>query len=218
MLTCPTCGEVPKDDIRLYHDGLKKQNIGISPVLPTCARCGAEAAVTHRCTSGSLVILNGTCGSGKTSVAECLQSDGYLAIDGDCAIQALRHKKATKAYEWHELIDEIAAEIDILTFFNSNIVLSHVVLRGDVPSYLSMLASRGLRYKHVLLKPDYQTAVARCQTRRCHAEPTPEVWIKHFYDLLVFDEAQVHLIDNTRQTVAETAAAISALPWRNAAT
>ena len=213
-MLCRNCGELPGNDVRIYNDALRKQNIRISPVMPTCVRCGAEVEITHRCTSGKIVILNGTCGSGKTSVAEFFQDKGYLAIDGDCAIQTLRHKKKTKQYAWQELIDEIALEIDILTCLNPHIVLSHVVLPEDMESYRRILASRGLQYKFVLLKPDYQAAVARCQSRKSHDSITPENWIRHFYDLLVFDAGQVDVLDNTGQTIAETAAAISDLPWR----
>jgi ABC-type lipoprotein export system ATPase subunit len=73
---------------------LRKQNINISPVVPACKFCGAEVNVSHICNGGSIIVINGTSGSGKTTIAEILQSKDFLAIDGDCAIQALRHKKA----------------------------------------------------------------------------------------------------------------------------
>jgi len=143
-----------------------------------------------------------------------LQDNGYLAIDGDCAIQSLRHKRGTKQYEWNELIDEIAREIELLTYFNSNIVLSHVVLPEDVEKYTQIFALYGLQYKFILLKPDYQAAVERCQSRTVHDSVTPEKWIRHFYDLLVFDEHVADLVDNTNKSIEETVAEISNLPWK----
>lgn len=204
MITCPNCGEITKEDVKLYDESLKKQNIGISPVYPTCKLCGAEAAISHTCNGGNIIVLNGTCGSGKTTVAELLADKGFLAINGDCAIQTLRCKKGTKQYEWSELIDEIACEIDILSLFSENIVLSHVVLPEDFEKFIKMFKARHLQYKFILLKPDYQTAVERCQTRTCHETVTPEQWIKHFYDILLFDD-RFDIVDNTNMTAQETA-------------
>ena len=166
---------------------------------------------------GNIIVVNGTCGSGKTSIAECLQNNGYLAIDGDCAIQSLRCKKKVKQYEWNELIDEILYEISLLTYFNKNIVLSHVILPKDLGKYMQAFASYGLQYKFVTLRPDYQTAVERCKSRTAHDNITPEKWIRYFYDLLVFDEQMADTIDNTNQSIEETVAEISNLKWRIAA-
>ena len=214
MVTCSNCGELSKKDVRIYRDDLKKQNIKISPILPICVHCNGEVEISHKCTAGSIIVLNGTCGSGKTAVAEHLQDNGYLAIDGDCAIQSLRYKKGVKQYEWNELIDEIAHEISLLTYFNENIVLAHIILPEDVEKYMRFFSMYGLQYKFILLKPDYQTAVERCQSRTAHDSVTPEKWIRHFYDLLVFDEHTTDLIDNTAKSIEETVAEISTLPWR----
>ena len=215
MILCKNCGALSKEDVRIYRDDLKKQNIKIVPVLPTCIRCGAQVQISHPCTSANIIVLNGTSGSGKTSVAEYLQNNGYLAMDGDCAIQSLRYKTGTKKYEWQALIEEIAIEIGLLMHFTKNIVLSHIVLPEDVEVYMQIFASYGLQYKFALLKPNYQTAVERCQTRTAHESVTPEVWIRHFYDLLVFDEHVVDIIDNTNQTIEETATQILNVPWRS---
>lgn len=204
MIICPNCGEIAKENVRIYDDSLKKQNIGILPVNPTCRLCGAQVVISHTAKENNIIVLNGTCGSGKTTVAEWFADKGWLAIDGDCAIQSLRHKTGQKKYEWNELIVEIAHEIDILSSFGKNIVLSHVVLPEDFEKYIKMFRTRNLKYKFVLLKPEYQTAVKRCQTRTCHENITPEQWIKHFYDLLVFDEG-FEILDNTNMTAEETA-------------
>lgn len=207
MITCPNCGEITKDDVKLYDESLKKQNIDILPVNPTCKLCSAEVAISHVCDGGNIIVLNGTCGSGKTTVAELLANKEFLAIDGDCVIQTLRYKKGKKQYEWSELIEEIACEIDILSLFCENLVLSHVVLLEDFEKFIEMFKSRNLQYKFILLKPEYQIAVERCQTRTCHETVTPEQWIKHFYDVLVFDD-RFDIVDNTNMTPQETAECI----------
>ena len=212
MILCPNCGELLKDDVQLYNDSLRKQNINISPVVPYCNICGAEVTVSNTCNGGKVIVINGACGSGKTTIAEILQDKGYLAIDGDCAIQAIRHKKGTKKYAWSELIDEIAYEIDILSLFSENIVLSHIVLPEDLEKYTEIFETRNIEYKIILLKPAYQAAVERCQTRTCHDSVTPEEWIKHFYDVLIFD-GRIDMIDNTNLTAQETADTILKLPY-----
>lgn len=208
MFDCPNCGKILKDNVDIYNESLKKQDMGILPVLPVCRTCKEAVRVSNISKGGNVIVLNGTCGSGKTAIAEILANKGFLAIDGDCAIQSLRHKKRTKHYEWNELIDEIACEIDILSVFCKDIVLSHIILPDDVSKYIDMFQIRNMRYKLFLLKPSYQTAVLRCQKRTCHTSITPEKWVKHFYDLLVFDDDSFITVDNTYINSQVTAEAI----------
>lgn len=204
MITCPNCGRITNEEVQVYNESLRQQSFSISPVLPVCKLCGAEVEIVHQCSGGHVIVLNGTSGSGKSTVAEALIEKGFLAIDGDCAIQVLRHKTGNKKYDWNELTEEIAHEIDILSVFGKNIVLSHIVLPEDLDKYIDIFKKRKLKYRFFLLKPQYQTAVERCRTRTCHTSVTPEYWLKHFYDLLVFD-SRVVTVDNTNMTVEETA-------------
>jgi adenylate kinase family enzyme len=212
MITCPNCSVISKNDVKLFDKKLKKQNISIAPINPTCKFCGSEVTVNHTCDGGNIIVLNGTSGSGKTTIAELISDNGFLAIDGDCAIQTLRHKKHTKKYDWNELIDEIICEIDILSLFSENIILSHVFLPTDLEKYIKNFRARKLKYKNILLKPEYQIAVQRCEARLCHETVTPEKWIKHFYDVLVFDDT-FSIIDNTNMTPQETMQHILNMPY-----
>jgi len=151
------------------------------------------------------MVLNGTCGSGKSTIAEILLKKGFLAIDGDCAIQAAKHKKRTEQVDFTKIADETASEIDILSMFGDDFVLSTVILPEDLDKYIGMFQSRNLKYRLFLLKPEYQTAVVRCQSRTCHSSVTPEYWIRHFYEKLNFDD-RVIVVDNTNLTPEETAA------------
>lgn len=207
MISCPNCGELSKSEIKIYNENLRKQNFGLFPILPTCKRCGAEVTVSHTCNGGNIIILNGTCGSGKSTVAEILESKGFLAIDGDCVIQVVKHKKNIKHVDFREIFDEITCEIDILSLFTKTIVLSDVIIPDDLDKCIKIFETRSMEYKFFLLKPDYQIAVQRCLKRTCHTSITPEYWIKYFYDLLEFDN-RVEVIDNTDMTADETAAYI----------
>ena len=205
MITCPNCGELAKSDITVYSESLRKQNFSMSPVLPTCVHCGKEVEITHRCNGGNIIVLNGTSGSGKSTIAEILAEKGFLAIDGDCVIQVVKHKKGTTQVDFNEIAAETASEIDILSMFGDNFVLSTVILPEDLDKYIEIFRSRNLKYRLFLLRPEYQTAVERCLSRTCHASVTPEYWIKHFYEMLDFDD-RVIVVDNTNMTPEETAA------------
>lgn len=186
---------------------MRKQNFGHTPILPTCKFCGAEVDITHRCNGGNIIVLNGTCGSGKSTIAELMQKRGFWSIDGDCAIQAARYKKNGEKIDFRGAIGEIAYEIDVLSLYSKNIVLATIIAPEDLEKYRNIFKERNLKYKFILLKPNYETAVERCQSRTCHSNVTPEYWIDYFYKLLKFNE-QVEVIDNTNMTAEETAECI----------
>jgi len=204
MITCPNCGELAISDIKVYSESLREQDFSMSPILPTCVHCGEEVEVTHRCNGGTIIVLNGTCGSGKSTIAEILAEKGFLVIDGDCVIQSIKHKKRKKQVDLSEMADEIASEIDVLSMFGDNLVLSTVIRPEDLDRYIGIFQSRNMKYRLFLLKPEYQTAVERCQSRTCHPRVTPEYWIKYFYEMLDFDD-RVIIVDNTNLTQEETA-------------
>lgn len=85
-----------------------------------------------------------------------------------------------------------------------NIVLSHVILPEDLDKYIAIFESCNMKYAFYLLKPEYETAVERCQSRTCHTSITPEYWIKHFYELLKFEKG-VTVVNNTNMSAEETA-------------
>jgi len=209
LIPCPTCGKISPNDIQLYSEKLRKQNFALSPILPTCKRCGAEVEISHTCTNGTIIVLNGTCGSGKSTLAEILNEQDYLAIDGDCVLQVLKHKTGRAQIHFQEqaVFDEIAHQIDILSLFGDKFVLAHVIMPDDMNKYIEIFRARNLHHRFILLQPTYETAVARCQTRTCHTSITPEEWIKHFYDALVFTNG-VEIIDNTHMTALQTVAHI----------
>ena len=119
-ISCPVCGGIDKNDVVLYDTKLRKQNIDISPVHPTCRRCNSPVVINNKCCGGELIILNGTCGSGKTTVTEeLMKNHGYYAIDGDCVFQSVKHRLGIEKIEYNsdDVINEIAAEIDYISLY-----------------------------------------------------------------------------------------------------
>lgn len=207
MITCSSCGELEITDIAIYSENLRKQDFSILPILPVCIHCGKEVEITDKCTGGNITVLNGTCGSGKSTIAELLADKGFLVIDGDCVLQSVNHKTGIKRVDFIEMADEIGTELDILSMFGDNFVLSTVIPPEDLDKYIGVFQSRNLNYRLFLLKPEYQTALERCRSRTCHASVTPEYWIQYFYETLHFDD-RVIVVDNTNLTPEETAALI----------
>ena len=80
--------------------------------------------------------------------------------------------------------------------------------------FIELFESRNIKYKLILLKPEYQTAIERCQIRTCHTGITPEKWIKHFYDILVFDDDRFDIVNNSDMTAQDTAEIILNLLYR----
>lgn len=83
---------------------------------------------------------------------------------------------------------------------------------GDVDKYKQLFESKGLDYKIILLKPDYETAVQRCQTRTCHAKITPDEWIRYFYDRLYATDGVIEL-NNTGYSINDAVNKIMDLPF-----
>lgn len=211
-IVCPNCGEINHSEITLYDTKLRKQNFDVSPIHPTCNHCKSAVKIHKRCSDGEIIILNGTCGSGKSTLAiQLMKHYGYYAIDGDCVNQSLKHKIGTQAPDWRakvefnsdETLAEIAAEIDAISLFCTKIVLSHVILPQDMDRYIKIFSERNLDYHFYLLRPAYEEAVARCQSRTCHTSITPEQYVRYFYDKLVFTHG-ITVIDNTSLSVDKT--------------
>ncbi|MDR1061898.1 MAG: hypothetical protein LBL83_12025 [Clostridiales bacterium] len=72
MIKCPNCGERAVNEIETYNESLRKQNLSISPILPICKQCGTEVGIMHKSNGGNIIVINGTSGSGKSTIAEIL--------------------------------------------------------------------------------------------------------------------------------------------------
>ena len=205
-INCPVCGLLSKHDIEIYNRKLRKQNFKLLPIVPSCRICKSEVSITSSLTDVQVIIMNGTCGSGKSSIAEWMEERyNYKAIDGDCVMQVVKYKLnlAKTDYNFDEVLSEIMNEIEILSLYSQNIVLSHIILPEDINRYINLFENKKIRYKFILLKPDFDTALSRCQTRTCHNHITPEYWVRYFYDRLNFSD-EMPVVDNSGLTIQET--------------
>jgi len=210
---CPKCGDIHKENIEIYSDNLRKQSFKIAPILPTCLLCGSEIIVNRSNMNNSdckVIVLTGTCGSGKSSTAEILMQHEFGVIDGDCVMQVVKHKLGVNKIKFDEpsMYEEMENEIDILLALKKNIVISNVITSQDIQIYRKIFKQRKLNYKVFLLQPQYIFAIERTKTRTCHKSITPEEWVKYFYDELSIFEKQenedVIIFDNSYYSVEES--------------
>jgi hypothetical protein len=66
----------------------------------------------------------------------------------------VKHKKGTTQWDFHEIAAEIANEIDILSMFGDDFVLSTVIMPEDLDKYMEIFQSRNLKYRFFLLRPE----------------------------------------------------------------
>jgi len=204
FVACPICGVVPLVDITIYNIALRKQAFSLSPILPTCNICGSEVQVKGSTGGMKVLLLNGTCGAGKSTTAEELvQNYGYHAIDIDCVMQVLLYKLGYRPpNNAQEMLDEVSMQMDILAAVTREIVISAVIEPVDLQRYIDIFEAGDVDYRIVLLKPSYDVAVYRTQTCICHTSITPEEWVRYFYDRQIFEAMET--IDNSDMTVQET--------------
>ena len=211
-ITCPNCGPVPLHSVTIYNDSLRKQNFSLSPILPTCTVCDSDVEVIGDTRGVKILLLNGTCGSGKSSTAEELvKSHGFVAIDGDNVMRVIEHKLGVRRIDFDspEVFEEIGKEIDIMAALGNKIVLTYVVMPKDLQKFKDIFERKGMDYRIILLKPSYEIAVKRAQTRTCFTSVTPEEWVRHFYDALDCDD----VFNNSDLTVQQSAVEILQLAF-----
>ena len=159
-----------------------------------------------------MMILTGTCASGKTTTAEVLMSRyGFVALDSDCVRRVIEHKTGLAKVEYNgpEMFEEILNTIDILLTLQKDIALSHVILPNELDQYHDMFEERELPYMMFVLQPNHETAVARSQTRTCWPNITPEKWVRYFHDEFSQSSEQLRetvvMYDNSHLTAEESA-------------
>ncbi|WP_160692310.1 AAA family ATPase [Clostridium sp. C2-6-12] len=214
VFICPKCGHLHNENVKIYNENLRKQSFNISPILPTCLICGSEITLNSSSICGDeceVIVLTGTCGSGKSSSAEILmEKHGFGVIDGDCVMQVVKHKLGVNKIQYNEppMYREIENQIDILLALKKDIVISNIVTTQDIQIYRKIFKQRALNYKIFLLQPQYAIAIARTKARSCHKSITPEEWVKYFYDELSKFNSQsnedVIVFDNSDYSVEKS--------------
>ena len=154
-----------------------------------------------------LLIINGTCGSGKTTVATLLsQQYGIPYIDVDFTIKSIKDQTSlTPAYNSIEVYNKLMDELQNIK--SKVVVIASIFLSKDFIVLKSLISYLDFNMFHILLKPDFETAICRTQERTCFKNKTPVEVTKYFHEEIQksFRNENIDLvIDNSNQFMKMT--------------
>ena len=199
---CPHCGPLAPAQVDPYDEDLRRRcfpGFDVAPVAmasaamsarvsgdpidwpaaPACGLCGATLAAPPgpvRSPGRRVLVLTGTCGSGKSAVAARLKVRyGYGVIDGDQVIGWIKDRYGPEqaAYDGPGVTRVIGCQLDCLLALGRDVVLAHVVLPEHLPRYRALLRHRGVAFRFVVLQPELEVALARTRARTCFGGVTP---------------------------------------------
>jgi len=211
---CPRCGDVAEGSLALYHaDGVF--NTHSKRFGPWCRACGERVtfregdgpAPTPHPPSARVLLLSGTCASGKSAVSYLLSERyGLVQIDGDWILDMLRRELGRKVgfEETHEAMLVMATGMVAL---GRSAVVAHVILPEALAWYRAHLTARGIVHRAVVLMPTMDALMERNRTRDCWPQPTPEYWVCRFVNDLRAGAEDIHALfyDNSHETAEQTA-------------
>jgi hypothetical protein len=217
--SCRRCGPLNRENVRLYRTEML--NTHSRQLDPCCRECGAPASfrrdlagssVGRRADLGNVLVINGTCSSGKTTVSYLLsEHHQFIQVDGDWIWQ--RAKQDDPNTQPDDIHDKLALLAASLVHLGWGVALAHIILPDHLGVYDRIFRSSGVEYRNVILMPEYATLLSRNEARKCWPKTTPVYWVDKFYNefLLSSDRCGRFFYDNTHETEAETAEKLSCL-------
>jgi hypothetical protein len=163
-------------------------------------------------TRGKVLIVNGTCASGKSTISYLLSTHhGFIQVDGDWVLH--RAKQENPKTHSDAIHADLAALAASLANLGQPVVLAHIIPPEHLDTYERILGDRGIETRIVILMPRRPILLARNETRKCWPKTTPEYWVNRFYDefLAAAHDLERYFYDNTDETEIETASALSQL-------
>ena len=209
---CKNCGELNiNEDIKIngFDQSIVKNNLGIDHIFPVCIKCNSSIEL-HCDDYGikNVFLLNGTCGSGKTTISKYLnqKDDKYLIIDGDRVIEILKYKMGIKyKYNIDELYSEILSQIIIGIALGKIIIINYIFSVIDYNKFKEKVIKKNIKPKMIILKPDMEIAYKRTQERTGFANKTEKKWVEYFDKMMdEYKNTNEKIIDNGNLTIEET--------------
>jgi hypothetical protein len=208
--------------LRLYQPG--SYNLDSLRFGPWCRACGARALFTpppagasalpesprSRGEPPSVLLLSGSCASGKTTVSRILaERHGLVQIDGDWVL-ALRRAELGKSVDYIEIDADLRRMAHGVTWLGMSVVIAHVVLPGALPGYQRYFDNHRIPWRPVVLMPDRAVLLERATARETWPRATPAFWIDTFRDALLQGSAGLRACyyDNGSETPEQTAETI----------
>ena len=198
MSSCQKCGVLLRGNVSAYCEALSKGGFKFAPIYPRCEICREPVEITTKADGGEIIVINGTCGAGKTTMAQELIKHGFSPIDGDLVMHIIKTKTGKKPGFDEEIVsEEIAKAIDAIAFEKKEprIVLAHVVFEEHLERFKKIFETRNMKYRFIMLRPNKEIAKARCRDREVHPQKTPDEWVDFFCENLSGDNLG-EIIDN----------------------
>jgi shikimate kinase len=155
-----------------------------------------------------VLLLNGTCGSGKSTIGNILgENYGYEYVDADIILKQIK-KRHSVQFEYNDdiVFMEYGLNINHCWEKEKSTVISSVFTFEDLTRFNKMLDGK---YKNrvVVLIPEVEIAIKRTQERSCFASVIPEYWVRKFHQDMqnIYDNnQQIEFIDNSLLSIEET--------------
>jgi predicted kinase len=152
----------------------------------------------------NLIILNGTCGSGKSTIANELKD--YFVINGDDIIREIKEKEG-KAPEYNSdiVFFEYQRRMNIGFKQKRKIVINAVFDEFDINKLIKQNSDADI--KHIVLLPRLDVAIKRTELRTCFTSITPKYWVEYFHqkmEMLCKANMDIDIIDNSELSIEET--------------
>jgi gluconate kinase len=160
--------------------------------------------------SSSVLLITGTCASGKTTLGKLLADKyGYIHIDGDEVWKEVKAQRG-KQVGWNDIHQDILTHTTQFVDL-SKIVITHVIFPELLPIYQAFYAQRNLQLIVIVLMPKNEVIYSRNQLRKCWPVPTAQKDIDDINKKLKSDLYLSYYLDTSDQSPGESVAAILAL-------
>jgi len=208
---CDICGFITDNDIILEFDEYLDNYI--SSVLIKCRYCKnvveyvEPKSNVHRYykRESKAIVLNGICGSGKTSIAYLISKiHKYIQVDGDWLLHCYRNIKHYKVNV--ESINPYLLNLSLgLVHLGHNVVISHLIMPCKIKHVCEIFSKRKISCNLVILMPDYEELIRRNTIRECWKNKTDVYWIDMLYkEFKDCKEIYRYYHDNTYESKSET--------------
>lgn len=159
--------------------------------------------------SGMVILINGVCGVGKSTVArslcKLLQDKNFIRLDGDEYVIEHRTKppeSMTYIGKWH--VDIIGKAI-VGLLESHNVIVSDTFVFSEEIDFLSELQKSGMKVIHIILDAEKLTVAQRTLADRKHAYAKDwrlKTYVPNMLSLRFNFPDAVHVVTDGR-TVAE---------------
>ncbi|MCL2373263.1 MAG: zeta toxin family protein [Defluviitaleaceae bacterium] len=182
-------------------------------IHPKCTSCGhiiqLSEVSTNITPATKILLITGTCGAGKTSIGQLIESKSdYIFIDGDSIMRRDNHyaRKHGKPQHSSDLCtDSVINTVLTIAALGHNVVIGYIINNPKtLAQYETPLKNHGITPTLRVLIPKRDICQERNIQRDCWT--ADEEWIDKYYEEMQNFQAthQACCIDTSKETLEET--------------